>query len=96
MRKKLKDMWRRVRRKENLVQGWRRPFYSPAHRNESPLKLEFSGNLEPLTVRKLFRLVKTKRLKMVFLMETKSRNKRMEVVRIKTSFANVFVVESDE
>jgi exonuclease III len=50
------------------------------------------GNLR--AVNDLCRLVKEKRPKMVFLMETKLRRERMEAIRHKLGFPNVFVVDS--
>jgi exonuclease III len=48
----------------------------------------------PLTVRELCRLVKQKRPVMVFLMETKIRKSKMEIIRCKLHFENMFVVDS--
>jgi hypothetical protein len=49
------------------------------------------GNLR--TVRDLCRMVKEKRPALVFLMETKLRRKKMEFVRMKMGFPNMFVVD---
>jgi exonuclease III len=49
------------------------------------------GNLP--TVRDLCRLVKEKRPKLVFLMETKLRSYRVEGIKIRMGFRNVFVVD---
>jgi exonuclease III len=57
------------------------------------LSWNYRGLGNPCTVRDLCRLVKTKKPNLVFLMETKSRNKRMETVRVRIGFANLFVVE---
>jgi hypothetical protein len=48
----------------------------------------------PRTVRELRRLVKEKKPKIVFLMETKARTEKMERVRIQLGFENMFVVDS--
>jgi exonuclease III len=48
----------------------------------------------PQTVGELCRLVKDKRPAMIFLMETKLRKSRMELVRIKIGFPNMMVVDS--
>jgi exonuclease III len=48
----------------------------------------------PQTVRDLHRLVKEKRPSLVFLMETKSQSIRLEKVRVRIGFDNVFVVNS--
>jgi hypothetical protein len=48
----------------------------------------------PEIVRDFCWLVKDKRPSMVFLIETKLRSKKMERIRQRTNFNNVFVVES--
>lgn len=48
----------------------------------------------PWTIRDLCRLVKEKKPKMVFLMETKLVAHRMETVKAKVGFENLFVVDS--
>jgi exonuclease III len=47
----------------------------------------------PWAVRDLCRLVKDKKPDLVFLMETKLRSKKMEIVRNKMGFSNMFVVD---
>jgi exonuclease III len=49
------------------------------------------GNLR--TVHDLRRMVKEKKPNLVFLMETKLRQKQMESIRVKLGFKNVFVVD---
>jgi hypothetical protein len=46
------------------------------------------------TVRNLCQLVKEKKSLLVFFMETKMNNKKIEFFRIKLKFDNIFVVES--
>jgi hypothetical protein len=48
----------------------------------------------PQTVQELRRMVNKKKPDMVFLMETKLNNKKMELIRIKLGFKNVFAVDS--
>jgi hypothetical protein len=48
----------------------------------------------PWTIGDLHRMVKKKRLAMIFLMETKLRKSRMELIRIKLGFPNIMVVDS--
>jgi exonuclease III len=52
------------------------------------------GNLR--TVRELCRIVKQKTPKMVFLMETKLRKEKMDIIRCKLGFISMFVVDSAE
>jgi exonuclease III len=47
----------------------------------------------PWTVQDLCRMVKEKKPDLVFLMETKLRRKKMENIRIKLGFSNMFVVD---
>jgi exonuclease III len=47
----------------------------------------------PRTVQELCRLVKQKRPAMVYLMETKLRSSKMEMIRYKLGFNNMFVVD---
>jgi exonuclease III len=47
----------------------------------------------PRTVRDLCHMVKEKRPEVVFLMETKCRNAKMERVRVRIGFEGLFVVE---
>jgi exonuclease III len=48
----------------------------------------------PRTVRELCRLVKEKKPDLVFLMETKLNNKKLETIRVKLGFQNAFGVDS--
>jgi exonuclease III len=52
------------------------------------------GNLR--TVRDLFRVVKEKCPSLVFLMETKVRKEKMDLIRYKLGFPNMFVVDCME
>jgi hypothetical protein len=76
----------------NLDREWRGLGPNPAHRNESyELELPRLGN--PPAVRELHRLVKEKRPKVVFLIETKLRANKMIQIKYKLGFHNVFVVD---
>jgi exonuclease III len=48
----------------------------------------------PRTVRDLHRMLKVKKPNVVFLMETKLGKNKMELIRIKMGFSNLFVVDS--
>lgn len=48
------------------------------------------------TVQELCRLVKQKRPVMVFLMETKLRSSKMELIRCKLGYTSIFVVDCVE
>ena len=48
----------------------------------------------PRTVNELYRLVKAKKTSLVFLMETKLRKEKLERVRVKLGFPNMFEVDS--
>jgi exonuclease III len=47
----------------------------------------------PWTIRDLCQLTKEKNPSLVFLMETKLRRKKMELIRCKLGFKNLFVVD---
>jgi len=64
---------------------WRRMLNSPAIANELPT-LELSGLGHSRTVRELRQLVKETKLDLVFLMETKMRNPRLQRVRCSLGF----------
>lgn len=51
------------------------------------------GLRNPRTVRYLRRMVKVKRPNMVFLMETKLRQEKMEMIKCTMGFSNIFVVD---
>jgi hypothetical protein len=52
------------------------------------------GLENPCTVRDLCRMMKVKKTNVVFLMETKLGKNKMELIRIKMGFSNLFVVDS--
>lgn len=54
----------------------------------------YCGLGNPQTVRDLRRMVKVKKPNMIFIMETKLEKNKMETVRIKRGFSNLFVIES--
>ena len=58
------------------------------------LSWNYRGLGNPRTVRELRRLVKEKKSEVVFLMETKLNNKKLEPIRVKLGFSNVFGVDS--
>ena len=75
-----------------LVREWRLLVHSTADCYDRN-KLELSGAWNPQTVRELCWLCKVKRPNLVFLMETKFRQKNMEKIRSKLGFPNCFMVD---
>lgn len=74
------------------VRGWRRLVSSPTDCNNR-VKLELRAwNLR--IVQELCWMVNDKRPNLVLLMETKAQKKKMENIRIKLTFPNMFIVES--
>lgn len=67
--------------------------HSPANCHEN-FKLELPEAWEPRTVRELRRLMKAKKAEVVFLIETKMNNKKLEPIRSKLGFQNAFGVGS--
>jgi hypothetical protein len=86
---------RKSRLKRMVIGPWKWQWlrFNPADHYES-LKLELPGPWKPRAIRDLCRLVKEKKPKMVFLMETKLPSHRMESIRIRTGFDSVFVVDN--
>jgi hypothetical protein len=76
-----------------MDRGWQRLDSSPADRNDHT-QLELPRAWDPSTVHELCRMVRAKRPNLIFLMETKLRKNKMEMVRTKIGFDNLFIVES--